>query len=90
MTIQEAKDTIAKKYGHTDWDEVLRQIRIDYITFTYLRSMENESIQLYASECCKQQRENCAEIYKANSGGDFDEYLHTDILETLLVVEVKQ
>jgi hypothetical protein len=96
ISIQLAKDTIAKKHSLKDWKYVLHLFLSREINILEYQTLENEAFQLYASECCKQQREACAqsactEMIFDDLGQSFGEYRvdKESILECPLVVEVK-
>ena len=56
MTIQEAKDQIARNHSFTEWQHLLKAHsgRLDYFI--------NEVAHLVHSEACREQREICAGV----------------------------
>ena len=63
MTLQEAKDRIAKKYGYPAWGNILYDLFENNITPKHMDDYENEAAELYArskwDEACLEQRDRC-------------------------------
>lgn len=57
MTIQEAKNIVAKKYGYSEWKYLLRHIAL----FRDIMKAEDEAMELYADEKCKEYIALCSE-----------------------------
>ena len=89
MTIQLAKDTIAKKHQLKDWKYVLHLFLSREINILEYQTLENEAMELYASECCKAQRVVCAEHAEIIDTFTNQSVNKKSILECPLVVEVK-
>lgn len=61
MTLQEAKDRIAKKYGYPAWGNILYDLFENNITPKHMDDYENEAAELYArskwDEACEAQKQ---------------------------------
>jgi hypothetical protein len=77
MTLQEAKDQIAHKYGYENWAELFIYMSCE----TQMQYLEESAI-VYAQskwdEACEEQRNKCCEEYMA-----IDVYDHTNKFETI-------
>lgn len=86
MTLQEAKDEIAKKYGFTEWqyiDWYHLDFMYDVTEAPYMQeTCTNEAAELYArskwKQACEEQRKLCSDAYMA-----IDVYDHSNKFETI-------
>lgn len=84
-TINEAKDTIAKKHGYNTWNEFLFD---NWLHDVEMNKVIDEVLELYAHEACKQQVKACVktlvnlDIHNCTS-------IDISIAQTPLAVELK-
>lgn len=55
MTVEEVKNTIAKKHGYDSWKYFLRHT----VMYAEIMEAENECIILYAQQKCEEQKVIC-------------------------------
>lgn len=83
-SIQECKDTIAKKHGYDDWYDTYSEP----MGFEERELLITEAMELYAHEACKQQVKACVKTF-VNLDIHNCTSIDRSIAQTPLAVELK-
>ena len=75
MIPQTFKDTVARKYGYRDWEQMSAMV---YNPMKYLEEASLLYCKSKWEEACEQQRNKCSEAYMA-----IDVYDHSNKFETI-------